>query len=257
MSEFENGELELLVDLHKDNPRQGPGSRETIEKALSFLQLPNNKSISIADIGCGTGYTSLTLAELLNCSIQSVDFLAPFLDVLNTNAKAAGFNNKINTLEASMDNLPFTEKSLDLIWSEGAIYNMGFKAGLQYWHRFLKDDAYLVVSEITWIQSPQPEELSSYWNKAYPEIDTAANKIMQLEKAGYDLIGYFILPESCWYENYYGPLQNSHKAFAARHPDSSLAAHIIAADEEEIRLYDKYKQYYGYGMYIARKRNAP
>lgn len=33
---------------------------------------------------------------------------------------------RIETLAASVDALPFEEQSFDAIWSEGAIYNIGF-----------------------------------------------------------------------------------------------------------------------------------
>jgi len=34
-----------------------------------------------------------------------------------------------------MQALPFREASFDLIWSEGAVYVMGFDAGLAQWRR--------------------------------------------------------------------------------------------------------------------------
>jgi hypothetical protein len=37
-----------------------------------------------------------------------------------------------------MDDLPFKEEELDLIWSEGAIYNIGFEKGLREWRKYLK-----------------------------------------------------------------------------------------------------------------------
>jgi len=53
-----------------------------------------------------------------------VDFLQDFLDVLEERAKSMGVADRISTLACSMDNLPFTEEELDVIWSEGAIYTI-------------------------------------------------------------------------------------------------------------------------------------
>ena len=39
-----------------------------------------------------------------------------------------------------MDALPFQEEELDLIWSEGAIYNIGFERGMNEWNKFLKKE---------------------------------------------------------------------------------------------------------------------
>ena len=37
-----------------------------------------------------------------------------------------------------MDALPFGEEELDMIWCEGAIYNIGFERGLKEWRKYLK-----------------------------------------------------------------------------------------------------------------------
>ena len=46
-----------------------------------------------------------------------------------------------------MDQLPFHREELDLIWSEGAIYNIGFERGLKEWKEFLKPGGYVAISE--------------------------------------------------------------------------------------------------------------
>jgi hypothetical protein len=46
-----------------------------------------------------------------------------------------------------MDNLSFRDEELDLIWSEGAIYNIGFERGLREWRKYLKAEGYIAVSE--------------------------------------------------------------------------------------------------------------
>ena len=49
----------------------------------------------------------------------------------------------------SLVNLPFGYEGYDVIWSEGAIYNIGFEKGVKDWKRFLKTGGMMVVSEIT------------------------------------------------------------------------------------------------------------
>ena len=45
-----------------------------------------------------------------------------------------------------------TLRALDLIWSEGAIYNIGFEQGVRDWRPFLKEGGVLVASEREEIQ---------------------------------------------------------------------------------------------------------
>lgn len=246
-------ELQLLVDFYGGASRQGPGGDEETEKAIGLARLDCSMPLKIADIGCGTGASTLTLARLLNAEITAVDFLQPFLDVLENKAKTEGVAEKITPLCASMDDLPFEDEAFDVIWSEGAIYNIGFEKGVTDWRRYLKPGGLLIASEISWLTNTRPAELEAHWLNEYPEIDVASAKMHILERSGYSPIGYFVLPESCWLDNYYGPLQASFEGFLARSGNSEEAQAIVEAELAEIALYEKYKAYYSYGVYVARK----
>jgi ubiquinone/menaquinone biosynthesis C-methylase UbiE len=246
-------DYQLLVDLHKRAKRQGPGGGAETRKAIDLAMLDPSAPLKVADIGCGTGASTIQLARLLNAKITAIDFLPDFIEVLKGNAENEGLINKINPLVCSMENLQFDDEEYDVIWSEGAIYNIGFEKGINDWRRFLKPGGLLVVSEITWTTSDRPFEIQKYWQAEYPEIDTASSKINILERSGYSPVAYFVLPERCWLENYYRPMQNSFAEFLARHSYSEKAQTIVEAENKEIALYEKYREYYSYGVYVARK----
>lgn len=246
-------ELQLLIDLHKHAQRQGPGADAETLKALDLTMLNRSTPLKIADIGCGTGASTLMLAQHLNAEITAVDFLQEFLDILQDRAASHGLGDKITPLCCSMENLPFDAQEYDVIWSEGAIYNIGFAQGIREWKRYLKTGGVLVASEITWTSASRPEEIQRHWASEYPEIDTASAKFALLEQNGFSPLGYFVLPEYCWLENYYRPMQNSFSDFLTRNGNSEAARTIVAAEEREIELYEKYKNYYSYGVYIAKK----
>lgn len=152
-----------------------------------------------------------------------------------------------------MDSLPFPDEEFDVIWSEGAVYNMGFEKGISYWKRFLKPGGKLIVSEITWLTATRPPELQSHWEREYPEVDVASTKIKILERQGFSPEAYFVLPTNCWLENYYRPMQESFAGFLARNGNSDQAQAVVDAEKHEIALYKKYSAYYSYGVYVARK----
>jgi len=243
---------DLLIDLHKGNKRQGPGGDEQTRLALDLSGLDRVKPLLVADVGCGTGSSTLVLAENLNASIVAVDLFEDFLLVLSEGARKRRLVDKIKTLVCTMEDLPFDENSLDAIWAEGAIYNMGFERGIEYLKRFLKPSGILAASEITWLTEYRPEELQRHWDAEYPEIATVSDKVKILEHHGYSLKGYFPLPSSSWLDNYYIPLESAFAGFLSKH-DSDDARAIVEAERLEIAVYRRYSAYYSYGFYIAQK----
>jgi len=249
-------DLELLADLHRPAERQGPGGEMETKRALELAGLDPSRRLKVADIGCGTGASTIVLAKELDADITAVDFLAEFLNELQIRARSQGVADRIATLHCSMDALPFADAEYDVIWSEGAVYNMGFEAGISAWRRFLKPGGKLIVSEITWLSATRPAELQRHWEAEYPEIDVASEKIGLLERHGYSPDAYFVLPVHCWIENYYRPMQSRFSAFLERHGGSEQAKAVVEAEQHEIALYEKYRDYFGYGVYVARKCGA-
>jgi cyclopropane fatty-acyl-phospholipid synthase-like methyltransferase len=249
-------DLQLLIDLHKDGLRQGPGGDDETRLVVALSGLKGRAGLEIADIGCGTGASTLVLARELDAQVTAVDFLPEFLAALEDAAGRAGLSGRITTLSASMESLPFAEGTYDAIWSEGAIYNMGFAAGIEAWRKYLKPNGILALSELTWLTAQRPVELQAHWDRQYPEVDTASGKLAVLERLGFSPIGYFALPEHCWLDNYYRPMQQRFSAFLDRHRHSEAARAIVTAEQQEISLYERYRAYVGYGYYIARKHEG-
>ncbi|MBD3628019.1 class I SAM-dependent methyltransferase [Cyclobacterium sp.] len=246
-------ELELLITLHKNSDRLGPGSEADTLKALEFIPLPQDRKLKVADLGCGTGAQTITLARNLSGQITAVDLFPAFLDELTKKSKHLGLTNQINTLCTSMDELPFGNGEFDLIWSEGAIYNIGFESGIKHWKNFLKTGGYLALSEITWISPVRPKEIEDYWHQVYPEIATASDKIRILERNGFSPVAYFYLSPESWTNHYYKPLEKRFAAFLDQLAHSELAKKVVEDTKMEMEWYQKYKDHYSYGFYIAKK----
>ncbi|MDQ7745495.1 class I SAM-dependent methyltransferase [Hydrogenophaga pseudoflava] len=250
--------LDLLIDLHLSNPHQGPGGDAQTELALRLTGLDPAAPLTVADIGCGTGAATLALARLLpRAHITAVDVLVPFLKRLQQRCEAVGVAGRVAPLQASMSALPLADAQFDLLWSEGAIYHMGFENGVKSWQRFLKPGGVLVASELTWTTDTRPPELQAFWDAAYPEVATAADKIRVLERHGYSPLGHFVLSETCWRDAYYRPLQAGFNDFLSRHGHSEAARAVVAEHEQEIALYEANSMYFGYGVYVARRITFP
>jgi ubiquinone/menaquinone biosynthesis C-methylase UbiE len=246
-------DLALLIELHLDAVRQGPGSDADTQLAIELSGLRGASDLRVADIGCGTGASTFVLARELDAEITAVDLLPDFLRELERRAGAEGIAERITTLAVPMDDLPFGNQSLDAIWSEGAIYNIGFEHGVRMWRRFLKPGGILAVSELSWLTAERPSELDEHWNREYPEVGTVSEKLAVLEANGYSPIGYFSLSEDSWLEHYYRPMQARFEPFLARHEGADAARAIVAAEQEEIALYERCSAFVSYGYYVARR----
>ncbi len=163
---------------------------------------------------------------------------------------------RVKGIVRSMEDLPFRNEELDLIWSEGAIYNIGFERGISEWHKFLKPGGYIAVSECSWLTGERPAEIHNYCMENFPEMDSIPNKIAQLLKAGYIPAATFILPENCWTDYYFTPLAKAQKLFLDKYPGNKTAEEFVALQQRDAEIYYKYKEFYGYVFYIAKKRKA-
>lgn len=245
-------DFNLICEYFSNVERQGPGSPEMTIKALSFIDnLPLNASI--ADIGSGTGGQTITLAQHTTGCIRAIDLFPDFIKILNDNVRKHNLQDRIKGIVESMCDLHFQNEELDLIWSEGAIYNIGFERGFREWRQFLKKGGYIAVSEASWFTEERPEEIERFWMDAYPEIDTISNKVAVMQKTGYTPIATFILPEECWTEHFYPPQISSQKAFLDKYAGNKMAEELVASQHYEMELYRKYKDYYGYVFYIGKK----
>lgn len=247
--------LKLIIEYHKDNERQGPGSEEATLKALKLIPYLNEKN-KILDIGCGSGGQTITLAKNTAAQITAVDMLPQFLEKLMKKAKENNLINRIVAEEMLMDNLKFEKNSFDVIWSEGAIYNIGFEKGLSLWRKYLKDNGFIAVSEISWLTDKRPEEIEQYWLNAYPEIDTIENKLSVIDKCGYTSIAHFVLDEKCWIDHYYQPLLENAEAFLKKYDYADEVKEFVEAGKMEADMYNRFKDYYSYVFYIAKKKVA-
>lgn len=246
-------ELELLIDLHVRNARQGPGGDEQTRQALAMAGLTPSPDLAVADLGCGTGAASLVLARDLGARVTAIDAAEPFIDRLRERAEAEGLADRIDARVGFMEELPFAESSLDLIWSEGAIYNLGFAAGVRAWRPLLRPGGVLAVTEMSWTSRHRPPAVATHWAEAYPTMGSVSENLRTLEDEGYRIEGLFVLPPECWWRNYLDPLQAGFPAFLERHGHAEAARAIATAEEAEMDIQRAGEACSGYVFYIARR----
>jgi SAM-dependent methyltransferase len=243
--------MEVFWKLHVGLPKQGPGSDESTRRALALIPgLP--PAPAILDLGCGPGRQSLVLARETGGLVTAIDQLPPFLEQLDERAKAAQLSDHIITVQASMDDLPYEDGSFDLIWSEGAIYNIGFANGLRSWRRLLRPGCSLAVTEATWLTDDPPERILRFWETEYPAMQSHEANELAVAEAGYRLLGSFVLSETEWWDDYYTLIDERIAALREERSDDAWVAALEVA-EEESSIVRACGGSFGYAFYVMQK----
>jgi SAM-dependent methyltransferase len=240
---------EIFWAVHRDLPREAPGSDEATRQALAML--PNLPAAPrILDVGCGPGAQTVVLARESGGMVTAVDNHQPFLDDLAHRAAQASVSERIRPLNASMFDLDFAEP-FDLIWSEGAIYIIGFERGLRQWRSLLKPGGFVAVTDLTWLKPNPPAEVAAFWQTECPELATIEENLARLMAAGYRALGHFVLPESAWWDSYYTPMAARIALLREQYGDNAEAQRALDAEQAEIDLYRRCAAWYGYVFYIG------
>jgi SAM-dependent methyltransferase len=241
--------IKALIELHRGLERQGPGDTGYSNFILSQLpELPSNPRI--ADIGCGAGAGTLILAEIFQSKVRAVDFSREFLDELEARAKQRGLDHLVETTECDMGSLGWEPGTIDLLWSEGAAYNITFRGALTAWRPFMASNGIAAVSELNYFTSEVPESVRRYWENAYPTIGTESENANHANSSGFEVLGIHRLPSKAWRDNYYGPLRKNMASF--KNSTDKIMHTVIKDTEEEMKLFEDHEKHYGYSFYIMK-----
>ena len=245
-------DMSLLYTIYEQLPRQGPGQAQATQRA--FRAVPDlGVSPSILDIGCGTGAQTIDLARLTDGTITALDNHQPFLDTLMCRAREAGVAERVSCECMDMTHMHFAPCRFDLIWSEGAIFILGFQRGLLQWRPFLRPRGVMAVSEIAWLKPEPPAELIEFWGSECPDMLEADLHLATVSRCGFRTLDHFVLPQEAWWRSYYKPLQALIDDLRLEHRHDPEAIGLCETLQTEIDIYRKYNDYYGYVFYVMQR----
>ena len=244
-----------FYEIFETLPRQGPGDRAATERALAFLP-PLTSRHRILDIGCGSGAQTLDLARATDAHIVAVDNHGPFLEILKGKVKQLGLGHRVAPQIGDMADLGLADESFDVIWSEGAVFIIGFDQALSSWRRLLRPQGHMVISELCWLREDPPAEVLDFFAAEGADARDLAARRAAIAASGYRLVADFVLPTVGWWENFYVPLAASTARFKAGHPGDSEALALAARMEHEIDLYRRHGDFYGYGFFVMARHGS-
>ena len=252
MEEIPQFVQQVMEDLYGRLPRQGPGTPGSTRKAFSLLgPLPDQPLV--LDIGCGTGAQTLELSKLTPGHIIALDTFDWALGRVSEKVVQAGLAGRVHTTKQSMEAMYFREETFDLIWSEGALYIMGFENALKACRGLLKPGGLLAASELCWFDGDAPEEAQTYWETGYPGMKSVDANLRLIAGSGLEVLGHFHLPDRAWWDDYYTPMSKVLPALRVKYADSPDAIAMFDDTEIEMAMHRKYSKWYGYEFFVCRR----
>lgn len=240
----------LFLEVYGTLPRAGPGGGEHTMRALRSVPGPMPRSV--LDLGCGPGAQTVTLASALSeASVVAVDVLPSMVEEANRRFAAAGLGDRVVAVVGDMAAPPVEPGSQDLIWSEGAIYNVGVAEGLDAWRHLLRPGGSVAFTEPVWLVANPPGEISDWWEVEYPSITDRAGVEARITAASCRTVASFVLPASAWWTEYYEPMQDRIAALRRRLPGDPVAREVAAAAEHEIDLFRRFAACYSYEFFVV------
>ena len=227
----------------------GPGGNTHTLHVLGLL--PTRSFQVVVDAGCGTGRQTLALATELGVLVHAVDTYEPFLSELTRRAREARVDSLVQTHCMDMESVPNAFPAIDLLWSEGAAYNIGYANALSTWASAVVPQGFAVVSELCWLTPQAPAAITEYFRVGYPEMKSVQENLAIAEAAGFRVLATYTLPREAWIEGYYDILESRAKALVD-HSDQSVRD-LATETLREIEIFDRSDGAYGYVFFALQR----
>lgn len=242
----------LFFELYEALPRQGPGNRASAAAALAMCRgLP--PSPVVADLGCGVGGQTLHLAGLTTGFIAALDSHVPSLVRLRAEAAARGLAHRVCCVAGDMASPGLRPAGFDLVWSEGALYNIGIGDALRVCRELLRPGGYLAFTDAVWCKSDPPPEVQASFDSDYPAMGRVSDVEKAIALSGLTLTGHFTLPGEAWWDDFYSPMLRRIEELQQRYAADEDALTILAQLAAEPANHRLYSDYYAYEFFVARK----
>jgi len=237
----------LFADMYKLSPGDDSLSLYVLRS------LPQHRFGVVVDAGCGAGRQTMVLACELRTPIHAVDSYEPFLNRLEQSAKQKGLAHLVQIHCMNMQDIPSVFPTLDLLWSEGAAYNIGFANALGTWAKAIKSNGFAVASELCWLREQIPNAAKEFFRSSYPDMQSVPQNIAIAEEAGYKIFNIYTLPREAWMSGYYDVLEPRAKSLVNH---SDVAVRDFAVETlKEIETFKTSEGSYGYVFFVLQRSN--
>jgi SAM-dependent methyltransferase len=204
-------------------------------------------------LGCGVGGQTLLLAELSSGSIVAIDSHAPSIERLRATIRERGLSQRVSAIVGDMARPELPLGSFDLIWSEGALYNIGLRNALHVCHGLLRPDGYLAFTDAVWRKENPPPAVKACFDQDYPTMGRLDDDLAAIQDCGFELVGHFTLPDEAWWDDFYTPMEARIAELRGKYVNDVEASDILDRLAEEPEIHRRYSGSYAYEFFVARR----
>ena len=119
--------------------------------------------------------------------IVAVDNLAPGIEKLKQKLAQLSLTDPIRAQVGNMAELTMTQSSFDMIWSEGALYNIGTQRALSIYRGLLLKGGYLVFTDAVWCKPNPPLEIKANFESDYLTMGSVADVVALIQSSPFKL----------------------------------------------------------------------
>ena len=120
---------------------------------------------------------------------------------------------------------------------------------MKAWRPLLAEGGIAVISELCWFGEADIEA-RRFWRDAYPAMGSEQQNHARAEAAGFRVLELRRLSSAAWWRNYYNPLQA--RIDRLRPTASAAMRSVIAETEQEMALFRRCSDRYGYTFFVLR-----
>jgi len=242
----------LFLELFESLPRQGPGSRACAARALFLCSdLPSDPKI--LDLGCGVGAQTMHLAEFTSGIITAVDIHVPSIEHLKARVAELGLSKRVIPMAAEMTDTGLPPESFDLVWSEGALYNIGIGKALSVCRSLLRPRGYAAFTDAVWTIDDPPPEVRELFESDYPGMGRVDDLLAIIAATGFTAVGHFTLPDEAWWTDFYSPMEKCLGEMRQRYRGNDEALAVIDILAREPEMHRKHSNCYAYEFFVAHR----